>query len=118
MSREQGFTLIEVLAALAIAAVALTALIGRLGASADVQRDLAMHAMMLDAGIDILQQALPGVTAGLQGEIEVNDVPLQWRKWSEKTALPGFVRSNVAISFPGQPELTLFLFQEAVGHAP
>ncbi|MDQ6978495.1 MAG: type II secretion system protein, partial [Ghiorsea sp.] len=40
---EQGFTLIETLVALGIAAVALTALAGRLGLSADTQRSLLAH---------------------------------------------------------------------------
>ena len=48
MRRQAGFTLIETLVALAIAAVALIALMGRLGASADVQRTLAMQAIAVD----------------------------------------------------------------------
>ena len=55
MNSERGFSLIEVLVALGIAAVALVALVGRLGASADVQHSLASHTIMLDTAINLLQ---------------------------------------------------------------
>ena len=113
--RERGFTLIEALVALAIAATALVVLSGRLGASADVQRTLALHALALDAAANQLaeQSLIPAASGEEQrGTLEAGGLNLKWRGWSEKTMLDGFVRRNVAVQAPGEPEVKLFLYQE------
>lgn len=114
MSDERGFSLIEVLAALGIAAVALVALVGRLGASADVQHSLASHTIMLDTAINLLQSerySKKASTDEKQGEIEISGVSYHWRLWSEKTEVDGFFRRNVVIKHPDEPELTMFLYR-------
>ncbi len=115
MKGEQGFTLIEAIVALAIAAVALVVLMGRLGASANIQRTLAMHALALDvASNELARQSLQPSTSGTEqsGTVEASGITLNWRSWTEKTMLDGFVRRNIAVSAPGEPEVGLFLYRE------
>lgn len=115
MRRQSGFTLIETLVALAIAAVALIALMGRLGASADVQRTLAMQAIAVDEAMnDIARLQLQAVsqTGEQAGRRTLGGVPLRWRSWSEKTQLPGFIRQNVGVRVGHEPEFKLFIFRE------
>lgn len=114
VNREAGFTLIEVLVALGIAAVTLVALVGRLGASADVQYSLASHAVMLDTAVNLLQAEREQPTISgeeKQGDIVVEGVSYHWRMWSEKTELDGFVRRNVAVQHPQEPEVKMFLYR-------
>lgn len=115
MRRQAGFTLIETLVALAIAAVALIALMGRLGASADVQRTLALQAIAVDEAMnDIARLQLQAASqAGEQGGRRVvGGVPLRWRAWSEKTQLDGFIRQNVGVRIGHEPEFRLFIYRE------
>ena len=115
MRRQLGFTLIETLVALAIAAVALIALMGRLGASADVQRTLAMQAIAVDEAMnDIarLQLQAASRTGEQAGRRTVRGVPLRWRTWSEKTRLAGLLRQNVGVRVGHEPEFRLFIYRE------
>lgn len=116
MSRsERGFTLIEALAALAIAATALVVLMGRLGASADIQRTLSLHEIALDAASNRLaEQVVNRERAGERdGTIEKGELQMRWRSWTEKTELDGFIRRNVAVKVEDEPEVTLFVYQVA-----
>lgn len=115
MRRQAGFTLIETLVALAIAAVALIALMGRLGASADVQRTLAMQAIAVDEAMnDIARLQLQGVlqTSEQAGRRTMGGVPLRWRTWTERTRLDGFIRQNVGVRVGREPEFRLFIYRE------
>jgi len=110
----QGFTLIEVLVALSIASFALVALMGRLGASADVQRTLALHALAIQEARNLLaeESLQPTVSSSEKsGSITSADVPMTWRAWTEKTALDGFVRRNVAVQAGSEPEVILFMYR-------
>jgi len=112
---ERGFTLIEAIVALGIAATALVVLMGRLGASADVQHSLAMHALAMDvANNELARQIQNKSSSGEEksGKIEVDGLTLSWRSWSEKTMLDGFVRRNIAVKVPGEPDVELFEYQE------
>lgn len=114
MSAERGFTLIEVLVALGIAAVTLVALMGRLGASADVQYSLSSHTIMLDTAINLLEEernSKASLSDEKQGDVEVGGIRYHWRLWSEKTEVDGFIRRNVSVKHPQEPELTLFLYR-------
>ncbi|MDQ6954388.1 MAG: type II secretion system minor pseudopilin GspI [Mariprofundaceae bacterium] len=114
MRHERGFTLIEVLVALGIASFALVALMGRLGASADIQRSLSLHALAMDTARNVLAEErlleiLPADEK--QGDIQSAGVYLHWRTWSEKTLLDTFVRRNVAVEAGNEPEVILFMYR-------
>ncbi len=108
-----GFTLIETLVALGIAAVALTALAGRLGLSADTQRTLTVHSTMLEVATNILEKQRRSVAINLddqEGSVEARGMKMKWKLSTEKTDLDNFVRQNVVVSFAGEPDVSLFLF--------
>jgi len=111
---EAGFTLIEALVALAIAATSLVVLMDRLGSSAEIQRTLAMHQLALDAASNKLTELslAPLSLDEQQGVIEAGGIQLDWRSWSEKTMLDGFVRLNVSVKAPDEPKVELFLYRE------
>jgi len=111
----RGFTLLEVLVALAIAATALVALSGRLGASAEVQRTLMRHGLMQETAIALLQKSrLSGNRfEEKQGQIESGFGTMHWRLWFEKTEIDGFMRQNVEVQLEGEPPLALFLYRAA-----
>ncbi len=109
----RGFTFIEVLAALAIAAFALTALIGRLGASTDIQRGLIHQRQMQNIARNLINEEILANDPSAQessGELQWRGNTFQWRKWTEKTELERFVRRNVAVRMDGEPEFTTFVF--------
>ncbi len=113
-NNQSGFTLIEAMVALMIAATALVVLMGSLGTSSDVQRTLSLHDLAMEQAQNKLNE-ISIYSASLdeqQGTIEVGDMQLEWRSWSEKTMLDGFMRINVSMQVPGEPEVTLFIYQK------
>ena len=111
MSR--GFTLLEVMVALAIAATALVVLIGRVGSSADIQRDLALHARALDIGVNELERiALQKAPASdVSGEVQGSDGTFHWQSKQVATLDPHFVRQNMQVTDPDGGTVNLFLFR-------
>ncbi len=113
---QRGFTLLEVMVALAIAATALVVLIARVGASADIQRTLSLHALALSTAVNQLeaQRLKPGLSdTDTHGEVSVEGVMLQWRGSAQRTKGSGFVRHNMEVTAPGEPPVKLFLYRIA-----
>jgi len=113
MKQQGGFTLIEALVALMIAATALVVLMSSLGTSADIQHSLSMHDLAMEQAENKLTELSlrPPSLDEQHGSIEVADIQLQWRSWSEKTMMDGFVRLNVSVQAPGEPDVALFLYR-------
>jgi len=113
--REAGFTLIEALVALMIAATALVVLMGRLGGSADIQQTLAMHDLAMQGALNKLTElSIEDSNSSLnerQGVLEIGEMQLAWRSWSEKTMLDGFMRLNVSVTPSNEPAVTVFLYR-------
>jgi len=114
-SNESGFTLIEALVALMIASTALVVLMGRLGSSANIQHTLMMHELAMDSARNKLTEVTIASTSfdEQQGVIEAGDIQLEWRSWSERTMLDGFMRLNVSVKAPNEPKVVVFLYREA-----
>ncbi len=112
-TNEAGFMLIEALVALIIASTALVALMGRLGSSANIQHTLSMQELALDSALNKLTELTITSTSldDQQGVIEAGDMQLEWRSWSEKTMLDGFMRLNVSVKAPDEPKVTVFLYR-------
>lgn len=111
--KQAGFTLIEALVALVIAATALVALMGSLGSSADIQRSLSLHELALETAYNKLaEQAMVVRDDEQDGELERAGQQLSWRSWSEETMLDGFKRLNVTVSVQGEPEVNVFIYRE------
>lgn len=110
---EAGFTLIEALVALMIAATALVVLMGRLGSSADILRSLSLHDLAMEQALNKMNAlALAPVSQDEQsGVIETANMQLDWRSWSEKTMLDGFVRVNVSVKVGDEPDVVVFLYR-------
>ncbi len=113
---QQGFTLIETLVALGIAAVALTTLAGRLGLSADTQRTLIAHSTMLEVAANVLEKQRLDPTVNLddkEGDVEARGMKLHWKLSAEKTGegLDNFIRQNVVVSYTDEPDVKLFLYR-------
>jgi len=111
-----GFTLLEVMVALAIAAMALTVLISRVGASADIQHDLSLHAMALSTAVNQLEatRLQPGLPhTDTHGLVEIKNMALHWHGTVKKTESPGFVRQDMEVTAGNEPPVTLFLYRTA-----
>ncbi|MDQ6964165.1 MAG: type II secretion system protein [Mariprofundales bacterium] len=108
-----GFTLIEVLVAMVIVATALVAMVGRVGASSDIQHTLVTQTLMLDTALDMIErQRLVKISGDEEsGTITAHGMEMGWRLWSESTEMDGFLRQNITISMKGEPDLSLFLYR-------
>lgn len=113
--KQQGFSLIEVLVALGIAAVALVALMGRLGISADTQLTLGRYATAMDVARNVIEseraQAVPPVN-DTSGDEEISGQIYHWRASTEETQLGLMVRRNIEVSIANEPPIRLFYYHE------
>lgn len=119
--RSRGFTLIEVLVALAVVAVALAAGMRALAQSADGAATLKLRTLALWVAQNRLAQAQlqnpwppPGTTAG--GEVQAN-VALAWRETVSATPNPAFRRIEIVVTQPDVPDYALARLAGYLGNA-
>ena len=109
MTRPRGFTLVEVLVALAIVAVALTAGMRAVAQSADGATTLKERTLALWVAQNRLARAelaapARGVTEG--GETQAA-VRFAWRQTVSNTANPAFRKVEIVVARPDAPDYAL-----------
>ena len=121
MRRERGFTLIEVLVALAIVAVALSAGMRALAQSADGASSLKMRTLALWVAQNRLAQAQladpwpdRGTRAGNESQAGVRFV---WRETVTDTPNPAFRTIEIVVGEPGVPDYALARLDGYIGNA-
>jgi len=110
----RGFTLLEVMVALAIAATALVALMGRVGSSADIQHDLSLHAEAMSVAVNELERIKieKKPARDIQGKVETPSGVFQWKSTVERTGDDGFIRQNMLVTDPDGGTVRLFLYRD------
>jgi general secretion pathway protein I len=118
-TRAPGFTLIEVLVALAIVAVALSAGMRALAQGADGASSLKARTLALWVAENRLARAqldlsAQGATAASGDETQAG-MALAWRQTIGTTPNPAFRRIEIVVTEPGRPEYAL---ARLVGYLP
>lgn len=118
-TRAQGFTLIEVLVALAIVAVALSAgmralALGADGASSLKARTLALWVAENRLARAQLDRSAQGAAAASGDETQAG-MALAWRQTIGTTPNPAFRRIEIVVTEPGRPDYALV---RLVGYLP
>ena len=118
-TRAPGFTLIEVLVALAIVAVALSAGMRALAQGADGASSLKARTLALWVAENRLARAQldlsgQGATAASGGETQAG-MTLAWRQTIGTTPNPAFRRIEIVVTEPGRPDYAL---ARLVGYLP
>ncbi len=111
MTRSRGFTLVEILVALAIVAVALAAGMRALAQSADNASALKARTLALWVAQNQLaaaQIAVPWPALGKsEGEAEQAGTRFQWRAVVGNTPNPSFRRIEITVADPQVPDYAL-----------
>lgn len=118
-TRAPGFTLIEVLVALAIVAVALSAGMRALAQGADGASSLKARTLALWVAENRLARAqldlsAQGATAASGAETQAG-MALAWRQTIGTTPNPAFRRIEIVVTEPGRPDYAL---ARLVGYLP
>jgi general secretion pathway protein I len=121
MRRLRAFTLIEVLVALAVVAVALAAGMRALAQTADGATSLKMRTLALWVAENRLAQAQladPWPTAGTtRGEESQAGIELAWLQTVTATPNPAFRRIEILVADPGVPGYALARLTGYLGNA-
>ena len=121
MRRTRAFTLIEVLVALAILAVALAAGMRSVAQSADGATSLRMRTLALWVAQNRLAQAQladPWPARGVaNGDETQAGTHLAWRETVSDTPNPAFRRIEIVVSEPGVPDYALARLVGYLGNA-
>ena len=120
--RSRAFTLIEVLVALAIVAVALAAGMRALAQTADGATTLKLRTLALWVAENRLAQAQlqmpwPEVGAAAGSELQAN-VALDWRETVSATPNPAFRRIEIVVTQQDLPDYALARLVGYLGNAP
>jgi len=112
--KDTGFTLLEVMVALAIAATALVVMMSRLGNSADIQYSLRVNALAIETAMDQLarERLKPNLPRdGEKGDVQALGQKLAWKITVKKTPVEHFFRLNITVGARGEPDVHLFLYR-------
>lgn len=115
--RARGFTLIEVLVALAVLAIALAAVLRTMGQSIDLAADLRERTLALwvaqeRAVYHQLNKTFPELSAS-EGTLELGGREWRWREQASSTPVADIRRIDIEVRTPGRTDvrarLALFL---------
>lgn len=117
-----GFTLIEILVALAIIAVALAAGMRSVAQSTDVAtalkyRTLALWVAQNRLAAEQLAIPWPGIGTSQGNALQAN-APFIWRETVGSTPNPGFRRIEITVADPAQPDYALARLVGYIGQTP
>lgn len=119
--RTRAFTLVEVLVALAILAVALAAGMRAVAQSADGAASLRLRTLALWVAQNRLAQAQLADPWPARGVVEGDETQagtrLAWRETVSDTANPTFRRIEIVVTEPGVPDYALARLVGYVGNA-
>jgi len=107
--KQAGFTLLEIMVALAIVATAMVVLAGRLGASSDLQRDVHLRLQALEIGADLLDRArLHGsLLDDGHGSVSVDGDRFDWEMQMRPGPAAGLQLLAVTVRTPSTPVVAL-----------
>jgi len=107
--KQAGFTLLEIMVALAIVATAMVVLAGRLGASADLQRDVHLRLQALAIGTDLLERArlFGSVPDDGHGSMSVDGDRFEWDMTMRPGPTAGLQLLSVTVRTPSTPVVAL-----------
>lgn len=115
-SAEQGFTLIEMLVALAVFSLAVLALLNLVGentrSASAVQTRLLAATVAENQAIEALIGAAPPAIGMAEGQASAAGVAWRWRREVRRTSDPDILRIDVRVTAPGgaatAAEVTVF----------
>ena len=107
--RARGFTLIEVLVALAVLAIALAAVLRTMGQSIDLavdlrERTLALWVAQERAVYHQLNKTFPELTAS-EGTLELGGSEWRWREQASSTPVADIRRIDIEVRAPGRTDI-------------
>lgn len=114
---ERGFSLLEMMVALAIFAIAALALIKLQGASvaqtAELDRRLYAEIALDNLAVDAITDPLPPALGETKGTIDNGGRRYAWRRLTSKLPDSDMLRIDLAVSAPGGGEITLSMARPA-----
>lgn len=111
--RQHGFTLLEVLVSLAIVATVLVVFVGRLGASANLQREIRLRSQALEIGTNVLEQSRmqSGTSEADEGEEQIGDDRFVWKTSSQAGPVAGLIQQQVVVTAADGVQIQLSLYR-------
>jgi len=109
----KGFTLLEMLLALSIAATALVVMMARLGHSADMLQGFESHLLGIETAMELLERErlISEKPEAKMGSISVQGIEMTWESKVKGTPFDLIKRHEYYVSREGEADVMLFLYR-------